>query len=203
MNIKDKIAETAFLLSLKSGFDNVSIKKISDESGVSIGGIYYHFTDKTEILKYIIRKFFSVEIVLFNKIIKNKEDSLIEKLRYLLYNHEKMLKDENNIIGFSKPDELDFNEYFLLLASVYHQYPEVRDEYDESILGVFNFFKKLVEISIAKKEIKEDINPHDVAINILTAYLGISLIAAEFSYVSFAELVEKNLEMIWNNIKVE
>ncbi|MGL4670141.1 MAG: TetR/AcrR family transcriptional regulator [Methanobacteriaceae archaeon] len=200
MNIKNKIAETAFLLALQKGFDSVSIRNISEESGISIGGIYYHFKNKTEILKYIIVKYFSTEIIVFKNVLQ-KEDNLIEKLKFILYNQEELLYSEDDIIGFSKSDNIDFREYFLLMMGIYHQYPEVRDEYDKSILNVFNFFKELVEESIEKGEIKDDIDPHKLATHILSIYLGILLTSVEFTYIPFKELVSTNLEFLWNNVK--
>ncbi|WP_225370126.1 TetR/AcrR family transcriptional regulator [Methanobrevibacter arboriphilus] len=56
MKNKDKIAQAAFLLSLKYGFDNVSIKQIQEEANVTTGAIYYHFKDKNDILDYILKK---------------------------------------------------------------------------------------------------------------------------------------------------
>ncbi len=200
MNSKDEIAETAFLLALQNGFDNVSIRNISEESEISIGGIYYHFKNKTEILKYIIVKYFSTEIVVFKNVLE-KEGTFIEKLEFILCNQEELLYKESGNIGFSKSHDVDFKEYFLLMISIYHQYPEVREEYDKSILNVFNFFKKLAEQAIEKKEIKEDIDPYKLATHILSIYLGISLTSVECTYIPFKELVTTNLEFLWNNVK--
>ncbi len=142
------------MLALEKGFDNVSIRNISEESGISVGGIYYHFKNKTEILKYIIVKYFSTEIILFRNLLE-KEGTLIEKLKFILCNKDELLYNESNNVGFSKSQDVEFREYFLLMMSIYHQHPEVREEYDKSILNVFNFFKKLAEKSIEKKKSKK------------------------------------------------
>lgn len=200
MNIKDKIAETAFLLALQNGFESVSIRNISKESEISIGGIYYHFKNKTEILNYIIVKYFSTEIIVFKNILQ-QEGNFIEKLEFIFCKQEELLYNENDIIGFSKSYDVDFRDYFLLMMGIYHQYPEVREEYDKSILNVFNFFKKLVEKSIEKNEIREDIDPYKLATHIISIYLGILLTSVEFSYIPYKELVSTNLEILWNNVK--
>lgn len=58
MSTKDKIIESTFLLSLKYGFNNVSINQIKEEANITPSSIYHHFKNKDDILLARLQKYF-------------------------------------------------------------------------------------------------------------------------------------------------
>lgn len=56
---KDIIADTALACFLSSGYNGTSMDEIVKASGISKGGIYWHFKSKDEIFLYIIEKRFT------------------------------------------------------------------------------------------------------------------------------------------------
>jgi AcrR family transcriptional regulator len=84
-NKKEIISEVGFLLALKKGFNNVSIKEIRKASGFSAGLIYYYFKDKNEILVYIVDTYFLNNLQEFKESIKNSHDSFMKKIENILY----------------------------------------------------------------------------------------------------------------------
>jgi len=56
---KDIIADTALACFLSSGYNGTSMDEIVKASGISKGGIYWHFKSKDEIFLYIIEKRFN------------------------------------------------------------------------------------------------------------------------------------------------
>ncbi|WP_225370290.1 TetR/AcrR family transcriptional regulator [Methanobrevibacter arboriphilus] len=83
MNNKDKIAEATFLLALKYGFDNVSLKQIQEAANVTTGAVYYHFDNKNDILKHMVELYLLNEIDNFKKIVKNYKGTIVEKLKFV------------------------------------------------------------------------------------------------------------------------
>lgn len=53
MSNRDKIMQTAKEIIIQNGFHGCSMKQIVEESGVSTGGVYYHFESKDEIINEI------------------------------------------------------------------------------------------------------------------------------------------------------
>ena len=51
MNTKDFIVEKTLKLILKKGTIDISISEIRNCTGLTTGGIYYHFSDKSEIFE--------------------------------------------------------------------------------------------------------------------------------------------------------
>ena len=57
MNTKDFIVEKTLKLILKKGAIDISISEIRNCTGLTTGGIYYHFSDKSEIFEAIMQKY--------------------------------------------------------------------------------------------------------------------------------------------------
>ena len=57
MTTKDKIIETSVKLFNEKGCLNTSIRHISNELGISVGNLYYHFKNKEEILIEIFLRY--------------------------------------------------------------------------------------------------------------------------------------------------
>lgn len=57
MTTKDKIIETSVKLFNEKGCLNTSTRHISDELGISVGNLYYHFKNKEEILIEIFLRY--------------------------------------------------------------------------------------------------------------------------------------------------
>lgn len=76
---KDFIADTALACFLSSGYNGTTMDDIVKASGISKGGIYWHFKSKDDIVMYIIEKCFSEwNRELINRL--NNDDSAEEAL---------------------------------------------------------------------------------------------------------------------------
>lgn len=204
MNNKDKIAEATFLLALKYGFDNVSLKQIQEAADVTTGAVYYHFDNKNDILKYMVELYLLNEIDNFEKIVKNYKGNIIEKLKFVFYYHTCLDIESNcNIFELSDKDGIDYKEYYLLLMGIYHQHPELRETYHELNLKIFNFYKDLIEESKKNKEIPEDINSEDAALYIFTIFMGFIELSIIFPHFGVEKLIDLNLNMICKNLGLD
>ena len=57
MNTKDLIVEKTLKLILEKGTIDISISEIRNCTGLTTGGIYYHFSDKSDIFEAILQKY--------------------------------------------------------------------------------------------------------------------------------------------------
>jgi len=201
MNNKDKIVEIVFLLSLKNGFDRVSIKQIQDVSGLAAGSIYYYFKDKDEILVAMLNKYLMDNIPLFKVDVRNSGDSLREKLSaaFILtttsFNKKEIHSNSPNI------PEFNYEDYFVLLTSVFHQYPEVRHMFHEFQHDLNGFYYELLQEAIEKGEIRDDIDIKTINIFIQSCIKGHITLWLNQSDFSFEDIVEADINMIWDVIK--
>lgn len=197
MKNKDKIAQAAFLLSLKYGFDNVSIKQIQDEADVTTGAIYYHFKDKNDILDYILKKYVFNEVENFKNNLYSEERSFYEKLEFIFYYFTKYnIKNNQNAIEILHENDIDIEEYYLMQLGIYHQHPEFRKLYDDSSKDIFNLFNELIKEAIENKEIKKDTDIEELSIYIFTIFRGIIRVWSILIECSLDKLIETNINMI-------
>ena len=59
---KQQILEAAMAVFARKGFDGASMDDIVRESGISKGGLYWHFKSKDDIIAAILRQFFDQEM---------------------------------------------------------------------------------------------------------------------------------------------
>ena len=139
MNNKDKIAEVAFFLALKNGFNEVSIKKIREVAELPTGSIYYHFKNKDEILEYIVNVYLLKNFHKFIDAVRNFKGSFLEKIGFILKYLTNFNRRELNVLNFSIYESCN-KAYFVLLASIYHQYPQIGTILSQIHDELSNFF---------------------------------------------------------------
>ena len=86
MDTKDLIVEKTLKLILEKGTIDISISEIRNATGLTTGGIYYHFSDKNEIFEAILQKYMVDYIKIdFDKI--NLEGSSKDKsmIQYFIF----------------------------------------------------------------------------------------------------------------------
>jgi len=204
MKNKDKIAEAAFLLSLKYGFDNVSIKQIQDEANVTTGAIYYHFKDKNDILDYILKKYVVNEIKNFKNELYLSKDSFFEKLEFIFFYFTKYAIENNqNAIKVLHENDIDIKQYYLMQLGIYHQHPEFRKLYNEVSQDILDLFKELINEAKKNNEIKEDLDVDDSSIYIFTIFRGIIRVWSIFIECSLEDLIKININMVRKTLEWE
>ncbi|MBZ9570841.1 TetR/AcrR family transcriptional regulator [Methanobrevibacter sp. TMH8] len=201
MNTKDKIIEITFLLSLENGFDRVSIKQIQKESGVSSGSIYYYFKDKDDILVEILNRYLMGNIPLFKEAVRNSSDSLRERLRVAFILTTTSFNKKEFHFNSLTTRKFNHEDYFMLLTSIFHQYPEVRHMFHEMQHDLNDFYYKLLQEAIEKGEIREDIDIKTMNIFIQSCIKGHITLWLNQSNFSLEEIVKDDVKMIWEIIK--
>ncbi|MBZ9571558.1 TetR/AcrR family transcriptional regulator [Methanobrevibacter sp. TMH8] len=199
MNTKDKILETTFLLSLKYGYANVSIKQIKEECGMSASSIYHYFTDKDDILSQMIDKYILNIVDYNNEIMKNVSGSFIEKLKFIFYYSIGInIKEESQVKITKEP--INYKNYHLMFNSIYHQYPEYREKFNKLNESMLLFFKELIDEAIENNEIG-NVNSEEVAIFIFSIIKGYTELWVGLPEYSLDEIIDININNIWRAIK--
>ena len=203
-NSKDRILEAAFFLSLKYGFDNVSIKQIQDAANVSAGAIYYYFKDKNDILVNMLNNGLKVGIEYFEKKLKNYEGSLTEKLKFIFfYTMGTSIDDDNYKFNRSEEHDLIRSEYNLFLLGIYHQHPELRPRFHEANKNMVRIFTDFTEEFKQKNEIRDDMDSEEIALYIFTVVSGFTKLWIGFPEIKAEDFIDKNIEMILETVAVK
>ena len=122
MNTKDLIVEKTLKLILEKGTIDISISEIRNSTGLTTGGIYYHFSDKSDIFEAILQKYMVDYIKIdFDKIILegSTKDKIHDTLLYILHHYINGIEIE------SINEKINYNSVILLLTSTGYAHDDV------------------------------------------------------------------------------
>jgi AcrR family transcriptional regulator len=201
INNKHKIVDAMFALSLKNGFDSVSIQEIKEESGVSTGSIYYHFKNKDEILVPMLNRYLMGSYYELKKNVEDYDCTFMEKISFIFnFKTTDFAKKEIEHPYIVRP-EFGLDDYFVLLTSIYHQHPEIRPIFYNLHDDLYEFYYGLVQEAIEKSEIRDDIDIRTLVMFIQTTMKGYIDLWVYQPNFPMQELVDVNIKMIWEAIQ--
>ena len=167
----------------EKGIQNLTIKNLSKKIGISEPAIYRHFENKLEILRAILELFKKENIETFDK--KDEETDSIKKLEEIFTEHIKKF-NENPYIASVIFSEGFFINNFALQKLV-----------GEIMRYSINRTKEIIKYGQKKGEIREDIEPENLAM----IFLGsLRLLVKEWVQNEFKEDLIKKGESFGSSI---
>jgi len=180
-------------LFMKRGYTSVNISHILDDLNLSRGGFYHHFKNKEEVLKEVMEKYYIEQLNYLTDIVesaRNFQDIIIGI-------EELAIKQMDTFINI---EEERPNHYYLMFEAM-KLFPEMKEFvsrwYVESTKKLIQFIKICVESG----EIRNDIEPSMLALQIITQVEGIFLMSHFVSENIGKEEVFHVFDKIYNNVK--
>lgn len=127
---KERIFQAAKLIIQKSGYENLSIKNICEQAGVSNGSFYHHFKTKDDLLSYYIENQPSVHPDLFE--LPDSPEAIKETIIQVYINYASYCQElgVDFIAGYYNPHNQALN-------------PSIRTERPYPIVTVQNYLEKI------------------------------------------------------------
>ena len=198
MNTKDLIAEKTLKLILEKGSIDISISEIRNYTGLTTGGIYYYFSDKSEILEAILQKYMVDYIkVNLDKIILegSSKDKIHDTLLNILHHYIKGVEIE------SINEKINYSSVILLLTSIGHAHHDVNRIISQTENDIKIFLTDLVEEGKRQNEISEDFSTENIVDSLHILYMGTQYYWLNFPDADIDLIFEKNFDMTWQTIK--
>ena len=138
---KERIFQAAKRILQKSGYEELSIKNICEEAGVSNGSFYHHFKTKDDLLSYYIEDQPSIEPDRL-ELPKNKEDAK-ETIIHVYLNYVKYCKElgVDFMAGYYTPHNQALN-------------PTIRTERPYPIVTVQHYLERALEANAIQLNLK-------------------------------------------------
>lgn len=156
---KKKLLDTALKEFLETGYSESRLEDIAVKAGVTRGGLYWHFKNKEDLLDSLIRQK-DIESVKIADEIAGSDAEPFEKLKKLV------LLNFPDLPGVKKE-----KNFVKLKVELYKHFNEKGDR-NNSAYKFTVHCKNLIEQCRAKGELKEGIDPEDVAITIMFLCAG-------------------------------
>ena len=138
---KERIFQAAKRILQKSGYEELSIKNICEEAGVSNGSFYHHFKTKDDLLSYYIEDQPSIDPDRL-ELSKNKEDAK-ETIIHVYLNYVKYCKElgVEFMAGYYTPHNQALN-------------PTIRTERPYPIVTVQHYLERALEANAIQLNLK-------------------------------------------------
>ena len=200
MNTKDLILEKTLKLILDKGTIDISMSEIRNCTGLTTGGIYYHFSDKNDIFESIMQKYMVDYIKIdFDKIPLegSTKDRIHDALLYILHHFINGAEIE------SINEKINYRSVFMLLTSTGYANDDVRRVISQTGNDIGIFLTDLVEDGKMQNEIRKDFSTKNIAESLYIMYMGIQCIWLDFPNEDIDLIFEKNFEMAWQAIEYQ
>ena len=198
MNTKDLILEKTLKLILEKSTTDISISEIRNSTGLTTGGIYYHFSDKQDLFEAIVQKYIVDYIKIdFNKIIieGTSRDRIHDALFYILHHFIKGVKLE------SINEKINYRDIILLLTATGYAEDDVSCIISQTGKDIRKFLTELVEDGKRKNEIRQDFSTENIAESLFIMYMGIQDLWLLITDDDIDLIFEKNFDMTWKVIE--
>ena len=200
MNTKDLILEKTLKLILEKGTIDISISEIRNCTGLTTGGIYYHFSDKSDIFNAILQKYMIDYIKIdFDKIPLegSTKDRIHDALLYILHHFINGVEIE------SINEKINWEAVLILLTATGYADDEVNRIVLQTGNDVEIFLTNLVEDGKRQNEIRQDFSAKNIAESLYTLYMGIQGFWLVFPDKDIDSIFEKNFDMAWQAIEYQ
>ena len=200
MNTKDLIVEKTLELILEKGTIYISISEIRNCTGLTTGGIYYYFSDKSDIFEAILQKYMIDYIKIdFDKIPLegSSKDRIHDALLYILHHFINGVEIE------SIHEKINYGNVLILLTATGYSEDEVKRIIFQTGNDIGIFLSELVEDGKRKNEIRKDFSTESIAESLYIMYMGIQGIWLAFPNEDIDFLFEKNFDMTWQAIECQ
>ncbi len=200
MNTRNLILEKTLKLILEKGTIDISISEIRNCTGLTTGGIYYHFSDKSDIFEAILQKYMVEYIKIdFDKIILegSSKDKIHDALFYLLHHFINGVEIEN----INK--KINYRNVLFLLTATGYLHDEVNRIISKTGKDIKIFLTDLVEDGKRQNEIRQDFSTKDIVESLYLTYMGIQGYWLTFTNDDIDFLFEKNFDITWQAIECQ
>ncbi len=199
MNTKQLILETTLKLMVENQNSIISIRQISNASGIAIGGIYHHFSNKEEIYDEITERYY-INYYKFD----------FDRLRQINGNAKEKIHDAMAEIFRQKgtgieiesiDDETDYREILLVLTANGFTYENLEGLTQNLIRELREFLTEIIVEGQKDRQIRQDIPAEDIAESLIIMYMGIQYKWEIYLIDDMILAFEDNFKLEWEKMR--
>ncbi|MBR0270646.1 MAG: TetR/AcrR family transcriptional regulator [Methanobrevibacter sp.] len=198
MNTKKLILEKTLKLMIEQRNSIVSIRQISDATGIATGGIYYYFSGKEDIYNEITERYFINYIQFDMDKLRQIKGNAKEKIHDAM---TEMFKQKQSGIEFETIDVVDYRIIGDVLTANGFTYENSQEIYKRIIKQLNEFFTEIIEEGQNNREIRQDIPTEDIVYSLINMYMGIQYQWDIYWIDDMISAFEDNFDLEWEKIR--
>ena len=199
MNTRQLMLETTLKLIIEKQNSLISIREISEATGIAIGGIYHYFSNKEEIYNEITERYY-LSFYKFNiDELLQINGNAKEKIHDVMAEIFKQQQTGINIKSID--DEIDYRTILAILTAKGF----VHENFQELLQSLLNelreFFTEIVEEGQKNREIRQDLTNEDIVESLIIMYMGIAYKWEAYLIDDMLSVFEDNFDLQWEKIR--
>ena len=198
MNTKQLILEKTLKLMIEKHNSIVSIREISTETGIAIGGIYHYFTNKEEIYNEITERYFINYVKFDMDKLRQINGNTKEKIHDAL---AEMFKQKQIGIEIETIGDVDYRIVVDVLTANGVSHENSQEFYKGVIEQLKDFFTEIIEEGQKNRQIRQDLPTEDLVESLIRMYLGIQYQWDLYWIDDMVSAFEDNFDLEWEKIR--
>jgi len=199
MNTKQLILETTLKLMIENQDSIISIRQISNASGIAIGGIYHHFSNKEEIYDKITERYYinyyKFDFDRLRQIKGNAKEKIHDVMAEIFSQKEIGIKIES--IG----DEIDYRDILSVLTANGFTYENLEELTQSLIKELRGFLAEIIREGQKDRQIRHDFTAEDIADSLIIMYMGIQYKWEIYLIDDMILAFEDNFKLEWEKMR--
>ena len=193
---RQSILQKAFLVFLEKGYHGTSITDIQNELEIGRATLYHHFTNKEDLFTSVINE---VYMAMGEQV--KAEDTEDMTISELIKHLEKKLYTEVNWLKNLEGKKIGMTSFFMLSFEALRMNPGYLEISEVSHGQTVKIWEKAIENSIARGEVKEDIDITSVAKLFIHVKHGIGVLSTIHDLEQSVKETREGYAAIYNLIK--
>ena len=201
MDTKELILEKTLKLMIEKQNSIVSIREISDATGIATGGIYYYFSSKKQICDEITERY-----------LMNYAKFDMDKLTQIKGNAKEKIHDVMAEIFKQKQtgikiETIEYEIDYRIILAILTAKGFVHENFQELCQSILNelkeFFTEIIEEGQKNGEIRQDFSTEDIVESLIIMYMGIAYEWETYLIDDMVSTFEDNFNLQWEKIRFQ
>ena len=198
MDTKKLILEKTLKLMIEKQNSIVSIREISDISGITIGGIYHYFSNKEEIYNEITERYFINYIKLDMDKLRDIKGNAKERIHDVMV---EIFNQRQTGIEIETIGEIDYRIILAVLTANGFAYENSMELYRGFIIELKEFLSQIIVEGQKNREIRQDFKSEDIADSLFIMCMGILYKWEIYLIDDMISAFENNYDLEWEKIR--
>ena len=199
MDTKELILEKTLKLMIEKQNSLLSIREISEATGIATGGIYHYFPNKKQIYNEIIERYFINYVKINADKLKPMNGNAKEKIHDTIVEIFKQYQTGIEIKTIE--EEIDYRIILDVLTPNIASYENFWECYHSVLKELKDFFTEIVKEGQKNSQIRQDISAEDIAESLIILFIGIEYKWELYFIDDMVSDFESNFELEWEKIK--
>ncbi len=198
MNTKKLILEKTLKLMIKKKNSLVSIRQISDATGIATGGIYYYFPSK----EYIYNEITKIYLLDYAKFDIDKLKQINGNAKEKIHNvMAEIFKQKQTGIEIETIEDVDYRVILDVLTPNGFAYENSPEIYQDALKELKKFLSEIIREGQNNRQIRQDIPTEDIAKSLILMYLGIQYNWEIYWINDMTSTFEDHFDLEWEKIR--